>query len=162
MIRKATVGDARAICGIYNYYVLNTIITFEEVPVSDKEMGQRIVTVSEKYPWLVFVEKNEVAAYAYATQWKPRSAYKNTVESAIYVKQGFERKGIGSKLYQELINILKEKGFHSILGGIALPNEKSIALHEKLGFVKVGQLKEVGFKFGKWIDVGYWEKLLNC
>jgi phosphinothricin acetyltransferase len=161
MIREATSNDALAICAIYNYYIQKTIITFEEIPVSKVEMEDRIISIQKFYPWLVYVEENEVVAYAYATRWKARSAYNQTLESAIYVKQGFEGRGNGSMLYLKLISILKEKGFHSILGGIALPNEKSIALHEKLGFVKVGQLKEVGFKFGKWIDVGYWEKILN-
>lgn len=160
MIRPATVDDASAICDIYNYYVLTTIITFEEVPVTLEEMEQRIVSISKIYPWLVFVENNEIVAYAYATRWKVRSAYNKTVESAIYVKNGYSGKGIGSKLYSALLSILKEGNFHVVLGGIALPNERSIALHEKLGFVKTGQLNEVGFKFGKWIDVGYWEKIL--
>jgi L-amino acid N-acyltransferase YncA len=160
MIREATVDDAQAICGIYNYYVLNTIITFEEIPVLQTEMEQRIASISKNYPWLVYVEKNEVVAYAYATQWKARSAYNRTVETGIYVKQGFTRKGIGSQLYSSLVKILKEKQFHAVLGGIALPNTHSIALHEKLGFEITGQLKEVGYKFGKWIDVGYWEKVL--
>jgi len=161
MIRSANLEDASDICRIYNFYVLNTIISFEEAPVSIDEMQQRILNTLKDYPWLVFIEMNEVVAYAYATQWKSRQAYKNTVESAIYVRQGFEGKGIGKMLYSELMQILKEKNFHAVLGGIALPNDRSIALHEKLGFQKVGQLKEVGFKFGKWIDVGYWEKLLN-
>ena len=160
MIRSAKIEDASAICDIYNYYVLNTIITFEEILVSEKEMQQRISSIMKSYPWLVYLENNKVVAYAYATQWKSRSAYNSTVESAIYVKQGFEGKGIGSILYKNLIQILKENRFHSILGGIALPNNHSIALHEKLGFQNVGQLKEVGFKIGKWIDVGYWEKML--
>lgn len=160
MIREATSNDALEICSIYNYFVLNTIITFEEVPVLPEEMEQRISSISKNYPWLVFIEKNEVVAYAYACQWKVRSAYNRTVETGIYVKQGFEGKGIGSQLYSALLKILKEKQFHAVLGGIALPNKYSIALHEKLGFVKTGQLNEVGFKFGKWIDVGYWEKLL--
>jgi L-amino acid N-acyltransferase YncA len=159
MIREATIDDAQEICGIYNYYVLNTIISFEEIPVSEVEMEQRIVSISKNYPWLVFVEEKEVIAYAYACQWKVRSAYKQTAESAVYVKQGFEGKGIGSKLYSALLKNLNINQFHAVLGGIALPNKASIALHEKLGFAKTGQLKEVGFKFGKWIDVGYWEKV---
>ena len=161
MIREATINDARAICDIYNYYVLNTIITFEEIPVLPPEMEQRIVSITEKYPWLVYIEKNEVVAYAYASQWKVRSAYNRTVETGIYVKNDLSGKGIGSELYSALLSVLKEKQFHAVLGGIALPNDHSIALHEKLGFQKVGQLNEVGFKLGKWIDVGYWEKMMQ-
>ena len=86
MIREATIDDAQAICGIYNYYVLNTIISFEEIPVPEVEMEQRIVSISKNYPWLVFVEEKEVIAYAYACQWKVRSAYKQTVEKCFLCK----------------------------------------------------------------------------
>jgi len=98
--------------------------------------------------------------YAYANKWKSRRAYKHSVESTIYIQSGELYKGIGTILYGELINRLKNLGFHSIIGGIAMPNEASINLHEKLGFEKVAHFKEVGFKFEKWIDVGYWELLL--
>ena len=161
MIREATVDDSLAISEIYNYYVLHTIITFEEKEVSSEEFKHRIFNITSKYPWLVFEENKQVLGYAFASQWKVRSAYDRTVEGGIYIDHNSYGKGIGSLLYQELLTVLKEKQFHAVLGGIALPNERSIALHEKLGFQKVAELKQVGLKFGKWIDVGYWEKLLN-
>ena len=95
--------------------------------------------------------------YAYSTQWKTRSAYRYTVESSVYVTQKYQKKGIGRALYNHLVKSLKDDGFRRILAGISLPNNKSVIFHEKLGFKKVGQLEKVGFKFNKWIDVGYWE-----
>ena len=94
---------------------------------------------------------------AYVSEWRSRYTYKHSVESTIYLKQGCENKGIGSVLYQELLKQLREMGLHAIMGGIALPNEASVCLHVKFGFEKVAHFKEVGFKFGKWIDVAYWE-----
>lgn len=161
MIRPAITSDAIAIAKIYNYYISHSLATFEEIEINAEEMASRILSVSQKLPWLIYEESNEILGYAYATLWKPRSAYRNTVESTVYVKPNAFKKGIGKLLYNELINRLKALEHHAVLAGITLPNEASVALHEKLGFVKVGQLKEVGNKFGKWVDVGYWELLLK-
>ena len=160
MIRPATIDDAKNICEIYNHYIKNSVITFEKEEVSVSEMEDRIQRVSEKYPWLVFASKGLIQGYAYANQWKVRSAYDRTVESTIYIGKDHFGKGLGKALYSQLMTLLKEQGFHSVLGGIALPNDASVDLHESLGFVKVGQLKEVGFKLGRWVDVGYWELIL--
>ncbi len=157
MIRTATIQDAKEICEIYNYYILNSIVTFEEEIVAVSEMNNRIEQITAKLPWIVYEESGELLGYAYASEWKSRCAYKHSVESTVYLKPGAMGKGIGSKLYDELINRLKKIKVHAVIGGIALPNESSIALHEKFGFKKIGQFKEVGFKFEKWIDVGYWE-----
>jgi L-amino acid N-acyltransferase YncA len=162
MIRLATRSDAEEICEIYNYYVLNTHINFEEEAVTVKDMQDRIVTVAEKNPWLVYEENGKIIGYAYASEWKSRCAYRFSVETTVYLSHGLNRRGIGSMLYQELLTLLGEdKNIHAVIGGIALPNETSIRLHEKFGFEKVAHFKEVGFKFGKWIDVGYWEKILK-
>ena len=162
MIRKAELTDSGAICKIYNHYIENTIVTFEEAPVSKPEMTARISAVlDESFPWLVYCSDQQVLGYAYAGPWKSRSAYNYSVEVTVYLDHNFTGKGIGSALYTSLISDIKEKGMHAVFGGIALPNEASIALHEKLGFSKVAHFKEVGFKFGQWIDVGYWELLLD-
>ncbi|MEP1095800.1 MAG: arsinothricin resistance N-acetyltransferase ArsN1 family B [Cyclobacteriaceae bacterium] len=163
MIRIATSDDSKAISDIYNYYVLNSHSTFETEPVSVEEMGQRIERVTREFqlPWLVFEIDGKIAGYTYATQWKPRAAYEKTVETTVYLHQEEFGKGIGSQLYIGLLEQLENSGYHAILGGIAQPNEASIALHEKLGFVKVGQLKEVGLKFNKWVDVGYWQLIFS-
>jgi L-amino acid N-acyltransferase YncA len=99
--------------------------------------------------------------YAYAQPWKGRSAYRYSVEVSVYLDHQITQQGIGSRLYGELFQILAERGFHAVIGGVTLPNPVSVRLHEKFGFEKVAHFKEVGYKFGKWIDVGYWEKIVN-
>ncbi|PIW59268.1 arsinothricin resistance N-acetyltransferase ArsN1 family B [Shewanella sp. CG12_big_fil_rev_8_21_14_0_65_47_15] len=161
MIRQATSADTSAIAAIYNHYVLNTNVTFEEQVVSSEQMAERILQVqADALPWLVLEQQGEVLAYAYATKWRMRSAYRFSVESTVYVKNGMTTKGMGSLLYQQLLSELKALGIHLVIGGITLPNEKSIALHEKFGFEPCSHFKQVGFKFEQWLDVGYWQKLL--
>ncbi|WP_372767027.1 arsinothricin resistance N-acetyltransferase ArsN1 family B [Lutibacter sp.] len=161
MIRTVKLEDAQEIAEIYNYYILNSCVTFEEIPVSNEEMGERIQAAHSKFPWLVYEKGKEIIGYAYASVWKPRSAYKYTIESTVYLKKEARKKGIGSLLYKELLMQIRDLGFHAVIGGISLPNEASVALHEKFGFEKIAQFKEVGYKFKKWIDVGYWELLIN-
>lgn len=160
MIRKAKISDAIQISNIYNYYVTNTIVTFEMVPILDSAMADKINKTIEKYPWLIYEEDGQILGYAYATEWKPRGAYKHTVESTVYLRNNQSGKGIGSKLYSELISQLKAMKTHSIIGGIGQPNEASIALHEKFGFQKIAHFKEVGYKFDKWVDVAYWQLII--
>jgi len=161
MLRAATVADAAAIAEIYNHYVLHTIITFEEEAVTETEMAARIAEVlGLKLPWFVWEEEGRVIGYAYAGKWKSRCAYRYSVESSIYLSKDATGRGLGTKLYVALIDALRAKGIHSIIGGVALPNPASVGVSEKLGFQKIGQFKEVGWKFEKWIDVGYWELIL--
>jgi phosphinothricin acetyltransferase len=160
MIRPCTSRDAAAICEIYNSFVRDTIITFEETPVSTAEMAQRISDVTARFPWLVAEEQGAIAGYAYATPWKARSAYRFSVETTVYVAPGHVRRGVGAALYRDLIAALRKLDVHCAVGGIALPNPASVALHEKLGFKKIGQFVEVGRKFDRWVDVGYWELIL--
>ena len=157
MIRRIEIKDAEEIKDIYNHYIQNTIITFEESPIDIVEMTKRIKTTLEHYPWLVYADYSKIIGYAYASPWNPRSAYKNSVESTIYLHPKEQRKGIGTQLYSKLIEELNELNIHTIIGVIALPNNGSVALHEKLGFQKAGHFKKIGNKFGKWIDVGYWQ-----
>ena len=160
MLRSCTVDDAVRICDIYNHYVLETVITFEESVVSPTEMAQRILDVTSRLPWLVWERDSEILGYAYASPWKVRSAYKNSVESTVYLAPTATGQGIGTKLYAALIADLRRRGLHCVVGGAALPNPASIALHEKMGFVKVAQFQEIGFKHGRWVDVAYWELIL--
>ncbi len=160
MIRDVTSTDAQQIADIYNYYILNTTVTFEEEEVLAQTMQERISEVTSKYPWLVYEKNGEVLGYAYGSAWKSRCAYKFSVETTVYLKHGLSQKGIGSELYRELLVRLKKLQLHGIIGGVALPNDACIALHQKFGFEKVAHFKEVGFKFEKWIDVTYWEKIL--
>lgn len=160
-IREATVADAPAIAALYNPYVAETTITFEEVPVSAEQMAARVGEVQQAgLPWLVLEEGGALRGYAYATRWKPRSAYRFSVESSVYLAMGHTGRGHGRRLYEALFEALRARGVHAVIGGIALPNPASVALHERMGMAPVAQFREVGFKFDRWIDVGYWERLL--
>jgi L-amino acid N-acyltransferase YncA len=161
-IREVAESDGEALTAIYNHYVTTTTVTFEEQPVSRAEMTDRISEVLKaKLPFLVAESALGVIGFAYATKWKGRSAYRHSVETTVYLADGSSRRGIGSALYRRLIVLLETAGLHAVIGGIALPNDASIALHEKFGFTQVASFREVGYKFGRWIDVGYWERLLD-
>ncbi|MFN8397251.1 MAG: arsinothricin resistance N-acetyltransferase ArsN1 family B [Bacteroidia bacterium] len=160
IIREAGPEDAAAVVEIYNHFILNTIVTFEEEAISVEEMLGRMAEVQGKFPWLVVEVEGRVLGYAYASSWKSRCAYRNSVESTIYLHPEATGRGHGYPLYMELLRRLKELGLHAVIGGIALPNAGSVALHEKCGFRKIGEFVEVGNKFGGWINVGYWQ-LIN-
>lgn len=160
MIRESILNDAAGICEIYNHYVENTMVTFEETAISPEEMKQRINTITTAYPWLVFEQDDRLLGFAYANRWISRTAYRPSVETTVYVDKDTFRKGIGSALYKELLIRLKHQDFHSATGRIALPNESSVALHEKFSFQKIGHMKDAGFKLNQWTDVGYWQLIL--
>ncbi len=160
MLRPCTPSDAAQICDIYNHYVRETTITFEESPVPAPEMARRITDITAHLPWLVWEADGAILGYAYAAPWKARAAYRHSVESSVYLAPQATGHGLGSQLYAALIADLRERGVHCVIGGAALPNPASVSLHEKLGFAKVAEFREVGFKFGQWIDVAYWELLL--
>ncbi len=157
-LRVCNEKDSEAISNIYNYYVENTIATFEEEVVSSEEFRQRIAAVVEKSAWFV-CEDSGIVGYAYAGNWHPRSAYRFSLETTVYVHPDANGRGYGNALYTRLLSELELAGCHSAIAGISLPNDASIRLHEKYGFEKVSHFKEVGFKFGQWIDVGHWQKL---
>jgi L-amino acid N-acyltransferase YncA len=160
-IRPATTADAAAVAAIYNHYVLETLVTFEEEAVSPSEMARRIQEVeSASLPWLIAERGGQVVGYAYASPWKARSGYRFSAEITVYLDPGQARRKIGSKLYGQLFPLLQSRGIHAVMGGIALPNQASVALHEKFGLEKVAHFKEVGFKLDRWIDVGYWQRAL--
>ena len=161
MIRKVKPEDAPDIALIYNYYIENSTITFETNPVSTEEMACRIADISEKYPYFVYEESGKVVGYCYASSWKKKAAYSKTVESTIYIAKEFQGKGFGDTLMNKLINELREKSFHAIIACITIPNPISVKLHEDLGFRQVSDFMEVGYKFGRWLDVGDWELLLQ-
>ena len=160
MIRPATADDAAAIVDIYNHYILNTVVSFEEEAVSVAEIQDRMKRFTARFPWLVYEEDGRVLGYAYAAPWHTRASYRNTAESTVYLAQGAAGRGLGSQLYGELFERLHSLKVHAVMAGITLPNPASVALHEKMGFEKVGHHKEVGWKFDRWIDVGYWQLLL--
>jgi L-amino acid N-acyltransferase YncA len=161
LLRDATPDDADAIVAIYNHFIDNTTISFEEAPVAAADMRQRIADVLDAgLPWLVAEVDGQVAGYAYATKWRARAAYRFAVESSVYLALDSAGKGLGAALYTQLLARLREGGAHVVIGGIALPNAASVALHEKMGYAKVAHFAEVGRKFDRWIDVGYWQLTL--
>jgi phosphinothricin acetyltransferase len=160
MIRPVRLTDAQALADLYNPYIRDTIITFEEEEVTAEEMAARIGKVTATYPWIVWEASGAVLGYAYGSVWRTRQAYRFAVETTVYLAPGLQGQGIGAQLYEALLAELKARGFHSALGCLSLPNESSVRLHEKLGFQKVGHMKEAGWKFGAWVDVGFWERML--
>lgn len=160
-IRHGNASDAASLARIYNHYVSATCITFETDPVSAKDMAARVTeAIDSSLPWLVAEGSGDIVGYAYASKWKGRCAYRYSVESTVYVDASHTGKGIGLQLYTALITAIRALSMHAVMGGIALPNEQSIALHERLGFKKVAHFEQVGYKQNRWVDVGYWQLLL--
>jgi phosphinothricin acetyltransferase len=156
-IRAATPSDAAAVAAIYNWYIANTVITFEVDPVSEDEMARRIAGVLANHEWLVLERAGELLGYAYAGRFRERAAYGKATESTIYLRHGLEGKGLGGPIYSELIRRTFARGYRHLIGAIALPNDPSVRLHERLGFVPAGRLARIGYKFDRWIDVGNWQ-----
>jgi phosphinothricin acetyltransferase len=121
-------------------------------------MAVRIEQVRARgLPWLLAEDAAGVAGYAYAGPWRVRAAYRHSVETSIYLAPRAAGRGIGRSLYAALLDALRERDVHAVIGGVSLPNAASVALHERMGFAQVARFEEVGFKFGRWIDVGYWQ-----
>jgi len=159
VIRQVAEADIAAIVRIYNYYITDTIVTFEEEELDAGEIARRIAGVrSAGLPWIVAEEDGEILGYAYATPWKDRIGYRFSVETTVYLNKDCTGRGIGSELYAELFNLLESAGVRSAIGGVALPNDASVALHEKFGMRKVAEFERIGVKFDRWINVGYWQR----
>lgn len=160
-IRPAGCDDAAAIARIYGHYVETSTFTFEEIAPTPQQIAERLAgIVTRGLPWLVAEMNGSVLGYAYAAPWRERSAYRYAVEVSAYVAPDQLGCGTGSALYAQLLPELQALGLHTALAVVPLPNPASVALYEKLGFVQVAQLSEVGFKFGRWVDVAYWQLVL--
>lgn len=158
-VREATAADAAAVARIYDHFVRDTVVTFEEEAPSTVAMAARMA--ANQGEWLVATEGRRVVGFAYANGWKARGAYRFSVETTVYVDVESPRRGVGTKLYTELFRSLEARGVHAVMSGIVLPNDASVALHERFGMRKVAHFAEVGFKFGRWLDVGYWQRVLG-
>jgi L-amino acid N-acyltransferase YncA len=161
IVRTARSDDAAAIQAIYAPIVRDTAISFEAEPPTVAQMAGRIETTLATHPWLVAEAHGVVAGYAYAGAHQAREAYRWSANVTVYVAEGRRRSGVGQALYAELIDILKRQGLRSAFAGIALPNPGSVALHEAMGFEPLGVYRDVGFKLGRWRDVGWWRLGLN-
>jgi L-amino acid N-acyltransferase YncA len=152
-IRLATPADGSALAAIYAPSVIGSVTSFElDAPDSD-EMGRRIARITTRTPWLVCEVRGEPVGYAYAGSYRERPAYQWSVEVSAYVRDEFQRQGIGRSLYSSLIAVLILQGFRNAYAGITLPNAASVRLHEALGFTTVGVYRRVGYKLGAWHDV---------
>lgn len=157
VIRLAATTDAAAINTIYAPIVEETIISLEFVSPSVEEMAQRIEAVTAHYPWLVCEHDGAIAGYAYASQHSARAGYQWAANVSVYVHAGWRGRGVGRGLYIGLLALLQAQGYYGAYAGISLPNPASVALHQSVGFTPVGVYRAVGYKFGAWHDVGWWE-----
>ena len=157
LVRPAAPQDVPPIQAIYAHHVLHGLASFEEVPPSVEEMGRRYEDVTRQgLPYLVAEEKGEILGYGYCTLYRTRSAYRYTLEDSIYVKQGFQGKGVGKAVLKELIARCETLNYRQIIAVIGdSANAGSIRLHASLGFVRAGLLRSSGFKFGRWVDSVY-------
>ncbi len=162
MLRTVRLDDAAPIAEIYNHYIRESPATFEEVPITVDDMEQRIAETTQKYPWYVCEEDERLLGYAYGRKWRDRSAYRLSVEASIYLQPSAVGRGRGSSLLDALVAELRARQFHCVIGGVSLPNEASVALLQRFGFRQVAHFKDVGYKFSRWIDVGYWQLMLGA
>ncbi|NIJ19940.1 phosphinothricin acetyltransferase [Sphingomonas naasensis] len=163
-IRAAGPADAASIAAIYAPHVLTGTVSFEIDPPDARAMRTRMAASDGLYPWLVATNgeaEGGVIGYAYATKFRDRPAYRYVCETSIYLTDASSGSGVGRLLYEAMIDTLRAQGFVHAIGAIALPNDRSIRLHEAVGFRRAGVYREVGFKHGQWIDVGIWQCQLN-
>lgn len=159
-LRSATPDDAAAIAAIYAPHVLAGTVSFEVAAPDARTMRTRMASSAGLYPWIVATNGDAtggVLGYAYATRFSEREAYRWAVETTIYIADVAQRQGVGRLLYEALIDTLRAQGFTQAIGRIALPNDRSITLHESVGFRRAGVFRQIGYKHGQWIDVGYWQ-----
>ncbi len=153
--------DAEQILAIYRPIVSDTAISFELSVPTIEDMRGRIETTLQTHAWLVAQGPHGIDGYAYASKHRPRQAYQHSVEVSAYVREGCRGQRIATTLYQQLFDALQVREFHFAFAGIALPNESSVALHRSMGFSEIGVFREVGYKFGKWHDVQWWQRKIQ-
>lgn len=159
-IRSATPEDATALLAIYAQYI-DTPVTFEYELPSVPEFAQRVVDTSTNYPYLVCLDGNHILGYAYAHRLQPREAYQWSAELSIYLDRNFTGQGFGRKLYALLIELLKAQGVRTVYGCVTVPNAPSEKLHASLGFRRIGDFRNAGFKNNQWHTVTWFEKAIG-
>ena len=159
--RLGTPEDAAAVAGLYAPYVTDSIVSFETVAPDEAEIRRRIASGGKLHPWLTaWSEDGDLLGFAYATAFRPRQAYRFTVETSVYLADSAQGQGLGRRLYDQLLSLLEKQGFTQAIAAISLPNLASIALHEKCGFKAAGTYCDVGFKLGGWRSAGLWQRPL--
>jgi L-amino acid N-acyltransferase YncA len=161
LIRPVQQEDAASILRIYEPYIKSTSITFENEVPDEETFRQRILTYSNRFPWLVCFVEGMMAGYAYASPHRDRAAYQWSCECSIYLHPAFQAKGIGRVLYNVLFELLTLQGLRNVYAGITLPNAASVALHERCGFKPLAVYENIGYKMGQWHSVGWWHRQLN-
>lgn len=161
LIRLVTPADASSVASIYEPAVTTGVTSFELEAPDDAEMARRIERVLARTPWLVCEHDGAVIGYAYANTFRERAAYQWSVEVSAYVRGDVHRAGVGRALYTSLFAVLVLQGFQNAYAGVALPNTPSVGLHEAVGFARVGVYRGVGFKFGGWHDVLWFERAIG-
>lgn len=160
-IRLAGPADAPACREIYAPFVRDSAITFETELPSESAFTDRLAETTPERPWLVCEDDGRVLGYAYASQHRSRDAYRWAVESSVYVAEDARRRGVGRGLYESLFAVLEHQGYRTVYAGITVPNPPSTALHDALGFDRVGTYEDVGYKNGEWHDVAWWGRSLR-
>ncbi len=160
-IRDASEDDAEACAAIYAPYVTDTAVSFELVPPTPAEMADRIASAARAHAWLVLEHEAAVIGYAYGGPFKSREAYRWSCEVSVYLERGHHRRGGGRALYQALFERLATRGFRTVVAGMTLPNDASVALHRSLGFEPVGTYRRIGWKFGQWRDVAWTQRSIG-
>jgi phosphinothricin acetyltransferase len=160
-IRPATPADLPAINAIYNYYVLHSTCTYQTEPSTADERTAWFAAHGPEYPVTVIEDAGEVIGWGSLTRYHARAAYRPTVENSVYIRHDRLARGIGRLLLEDLIERAREIGYHSIIAGISADQEPSVKLHARMGFVKCGHLVEVGWKYGRWLDVIYMQLFLK-
>ena len=160
-IRLATSVDLPAINEIYNYYVLHSTCTYQLEPETEEARQKWFEEHSpDKHPVTVALLDETVVGWGALSPFRPRAAYAHSVEASVYLRHDVQRRGIGKALLLDLIARAKAAGHHTLIGGASADQTASLALQESLGFQQAGYLKEVGFKFGRWLDVVYCQLML--
>jgi L-amino acid N-acyltransferase YncA len=153
--------DAAGCAAIYGPFVRDTAASFEVNPPSAEEFAERIKKISQTHPWLVAEEDGQLVGFAYGCPHRERAAYRWAAEVTVYVHPAHHRKRIAATLYQELFNLLRAQGIHTLCAGVTLPNPASVSFHESLGFQPIGVYRKIGYKLGRWHDVGWWQLFLR-
>jgi L-amino acid N-acyltransferase YncA len=160
-IRLATAMDGADFAEIYRPAVVGSPISFEIEPPDGAEMSRRVTAALARFPWLAFEDDGVAMGYAYAGTHRARPAYQWSAEVSAYVHEHARRRGVARALYTSLFAMLRHLGYCNAYAGITLPNAASVGLHESLGFRAVGVFHDVGYKLGRWHDVGWWERPLG-